>query len=209
MIYIIITTCINNKIGVKNDIHRKNRYIKCIKQLLELITNIDNLHPIIVENNGERKTFLNDFECDILYTKNNKYNLKHKGGNELLDIKDVINIYNIKDDDTIIKLTGRYKIINLDFINIVINYCDKIDAFVKFFNVCTKQFHHNKDDCVLGLFAVKCKYLKNFNYKYIKSPECEFAIYIKETIENSKLLPIQKLSLECCFAEDHLRKLIV
>ena len=202
MIYIIITTSINNKVGLKNDIHRENRYIESIKHLLKLIKNIDNVHPIIVENNGERKTFLNNLECDILYTKNNIYNLKHKGGNELLDIKDVINSYNIDDNDTIIKLTGRYKIINLDFINFVINNCDKIDAFVKFFNVCTNKYHNDKDDCVLGLFALKCKYLKTFNYKYIKSPECEFATYIKKTIDNSKLLSIKNLSLECCFADD-------
>lgn len=208
MIYIIITTSIDNKAGVKNDTHRKNRYTECIKNLLELIKNNDNLHPIIVENNGERKTYLNDLECDILYTENNKYNLKHKGGNELLDIKKVINTYDINDNDTIIKLTGRYKIINLDFLNLVINNCNKIDAFVKFFNVCTKKYHKNKDDCALGLFALKCKYLKNFEYKYRKSPECEFAIYVRDTIDNNKLLSVKNLSLECCFA-DNLRKLII
>jgi len=208
MIYIIITTSINNKCGLNDHIHRENRYIESIKKLLELINNIDNLHPIIVENNGDRKTFLNDFDCDILYTDNNKYDFKHKGGNELLDIKDVINRYNIDDNDTIIKLTGRYKLINSDFINLVINNCDKTDAFVKFFNVSTLKYHQNKDDCVLGLFALKCKYLKNFNYKYIKSPECEFAIYIKENINIDKLQSIQNLRLECCFADDF-RKLIV
>ena len=36
MIYIIVTTSIINKVGVKNDIHRKNRYINSIKKLLEL-----------------------------------------------------------------------------------------------------------------------------------------------------------------------------
>jgi len=163
---------------------------------------------IIVENNGKRNTFLNDLECDVLYTENNKYDLSHKGGNELLDIKDVINTYNIDDNDTIIKLTGRYKLINLDFINLVINNCDKTDAFVKFFNVCTQKYHENKDDCVLGLFSLKCKYFKNFNYKYKKSPECEFAIYIKETINNTKLQSVTNLTLECCFA-DNFRKFIV
>lgn len=208
MIYIIITASINNKIGVKNEIQRKKRYIESINHLLKMIKNNDNIHPIIVENNGTRKTYLDNLNCDIIYTTNNKYNFKHKGGNELLDIKTVLYKYNINDNDTIIKLTGRYKIMNLDFINLVINNCNKIDAFVKFFNVCTKRFHNNKDDCVLGLFAIKCKYLKNFNYKYIKSPECEFAIYVKNTIDNNKILSIKNLSLECCFA-DNLRILNV
>lgn len=208
MIYIIITTSINNKIGVKNEAHRKNRYIEGIKHLLKLINNINNIHPIIVENNGKRDTFLDNLNCDTLYTNNNKYNFKHKGGNELLDIKSVINTYNIDDNDTIIKLTGRYKIMNLDFINMVINNCHKIDAFVKFFNVCTRKYHDNKDDCVLGLFALKCKYLKKFEYNYQKSPEVEFALYVKKTIDNNKILCINTLSLECCFA-DNLRILMV
>ncbi len=208
MIYIIITTSINNKTGVKNKIHRKKRYLESIGHLLKLINNIDSVHPIIVENNDKRTTFLDNLKCDIFYTNNNKRNFKHKGGNELLDIKNVIEKYNIDDNDTIIKLTGRYKIMNLDFINVVINNCDKIDAFVKFFNVCTKKYHDNKDDCVLGLYALRCKYLKNFTYKYQKSPEVEFAMYIKNTIDNSKILSIKKLSLECCFA-DNFRILIV
>ena len=202
MIYIIITTSINNKIGVKNKLHRKNRYIECIKHLLKLITNIDNVYPIIVENNGKRKTFLDDLNCDVLYTDNNKYNLLEKAGNELLDIKSVIKTYNINKNDMIIKLTGRYKVLNLDFINLVINNCDKKKAFVKFFNVCTKQYHYKKDDCVLGLIALKCKYFKKFNYKYEKSPEVEFATYIRNNIDNSKIESVTNLSLECCFADD-------
>ena len=99
---------------------------------------------------------------------------------------------------------------NLDFINVVINNCDKIDAFVKFFNVCTKKYHDNKDDCVLGLFALKCKYFKKFRYNANNniSAEVDFAMYIKKTIDNNKILSIKNLSLECCFADD-LRILIV
>ena len=60
MIYIIITTSINNKVGVKNNIHRQNRYIECINHVLQLINNDLNIKPIIVENNGVRQTFLDD-----------------------------------------------------------------------------------------------------------------------------------------------------
>jgi hypothetical protein len=64
------------------------------------------------------------------------------------------------------------------------------------------------DDCVLGLFAIKCKYLKEFNYQLIKSPECEFADYVRNNINKNKLMEIEQLNLECCFA-DYLRLLIV
>ena len=205
MIYIIITTSINNKVGIQNKIHRQKLYIESIQNLLQLIINDLNIKPIVVENNGLRQTFLDDLKCDICYTNNNFIDYYHKGENELLDIKEVINRYNIKDDDTIIKLTGRYKLLNLNFINLV-KTSNKSDAFVKFFNVCTKKYAF--DDCVLGLFAIKCKYLKEFKYNFLKSPECEFADYIRKNIDKNKLIEVRQLDLECCFADD-LRKLVV
>lgn len=201
MIYLIITTSINNKDGIENFNHRKKRYIECISTLLNLIKIHQDIKPIIVENNNYKKTYLNDIEniCDIIYTSNNIINYKHKGVNELLDIKEVINRYNIDDNDMIIKLTGRYKLLNLEFIDIIKKYID-YDAFLKFFNVSTLKYHYNKDDCILGLFAIKCKYLKKFQYKCIKSPECEFADFVKESI--TKIIEIKNLNLECCFAGD-------
>ena len=204
MIYIIITTSINNKVGVQNTIHRQNRYIESINHLLQLLNNDLNVKPIIVENNGVRQTFLDDLKCDICYTNNNIINYIHKGENELLDIKEVINQYNIQNEDIIIKLTGRYKVLNLNFINLVKQ--NECDAFVKFFNVCTNKYMFN--DCVLGLFAIRCKYLKEFKYNFLTSPECEFADYIRKNIDKNKLIEVHQLDLECCFA-DNLRILVV
>ena len=208
MIYIIITTSIYNKVGITNDIHRQNRYIESIKQLLLLIkiNNIEDIKPIIVENNGNQQSYLDDLNCDICYTNNNNLNFLHKGANELLDIKEVINRYNIQDDDFIIKLTGRYKMLNSSFINLVKNNMNNYDAFIKFFNVCTLKYMFV--DCVLGLFSIKCKYIKEFNYNFIRSPECEFADYVRKNISQNKIMEIEQLELECCFADD-LRLLIV
>ena len=201
MIYIIVTTSVNNKFGVHNDVHRQNRYIESITQLLKLINNDINIKPIIVENNGFRHTYLDNLKCDIFYTDNN-INYKNKAHTELVDIKDVINRYNIKDDDIIIKITGRYKLLNSHFINLVKN--NEYDAYVKFFNVCTLTYRF--DDCVLGLFAIKCKYLKDFKYNFVRSPECEFADYVRKKIYN--IMEVDQLYLECCFA-DNLRILNV
>jgi hypothetical protein len=196
MIYIIITTSILNKHGIINENHRKNRYIECIQQILKLVENDSSIKVIVVENNGKRQTYFDELNCEVFYTNNNNIQLPHKGVNELLDIKEVIQTYNIQDDDTIIKLTGRYKLLNLNVINVIKH--DQYDAYVKFFNVCTKQFMY--DDCVLGLFGIKCKYIKDFNYKCDKSPECEFAIHVRNNV--TKLMEIGNLSLECCFADD-------
>lgn len=202
MIYIIITTCINNKIGVKNSYHREKRYIECINTLLQLISNQPDIKPIIVENNGIQETYLNNLKCEICYTDNNKYNCINKGMNELLDIKHVIHKYKIQDDDYIIKLTGRYRLLNSNFIELVKKNINNYDAFVKFFNVCTKKYMF--DDCVLGLFAIKCKYLYNFNYSstMLKSPECEFADYVRKNINENKIMEVQNLDLEFCSSSD-------
>ena len=175
-----------------------------------MIEKEDKIKTIVVENNGIENTYLDehlkDFNCDIVYTKNNSYNCTHKGNNELLDIKHIIQKYDIKDDDIVIKLTGRYKILTNSFFNLIMNNCDNYDAFVKFFNVCTKEFMFG--DCVLGLFAIKCKYLKDFNYHNKTGPEWDFADYVRKNINEDKLIEIQNLDLECCFADD-LRILIV
>ena len=66
MIYIIITSSIDNKIGIINQlttINRNNRYIDCINKLLQLINNDNDIKPIIVENGGLREIFLNNFKC--------------------------------------------------------------------------------------------------------------------------------------------------
>jgi len=206
MIYLIITTSIQSKNINNYDNHRQNRYIDCIQHLLKLIENDSNIKSIVVENNGLRKTYLDDLKCDICYTENNKITFKHKGENELLDIKEIINQYNIKDDDFIIKLTGRYKILNLNFINFVKNNINKYEAFVKFYNVCTLKYE--LDDCVLGLYCIKCKYIKEFNYTSIPFPEWDFAKYVRKNINENNIKEMEQLDLECCFADD-LRILIV
>ena len=157
------------------------------------------IKAIIVENNGLRHTCLDILECDVLYTNNNSVSSGHKGVNELLDIQAVINKYNIQDDDTIIKVTGRYKLLNNLFLNTVINNQFKYDVFVKFFNVCTLKYDWN--DSVLGLFAIKSKYLKKFSYDCIKSPETEFALMVHKDISKEKIYSLYNLGLECNFAE--------
>jgi hypothetical protein len=208
MIYLIITTSINNKIGHVNHEHRKQKYISCIETALKFVENRENIIPIIVENNSSANvtTYLENFGCDIVYTDNNKLQLPNKGGNEMLDIQQVIKEHNIHDDDIVIKLTGRYKMLSDHFFNLVQDHVEKHEAFIKFFNVATLQYLY--DDCVLGLFAIKCKYLKRFQYNFSRSPECEFASFIRNNIEKEKILEIMHMDLECCFADD-LRVLVV
>ena len=86
MIYIIITTSINNKYELIAHEHRKQRYIDCIKSSLKFVNDDSRFTTIVVENNGLRNTYLDGLGCDVVYTDNNKYQCPHKGVNELLDI---------------------------------------------------------------------------------------------------------------------------
>ena len=134
MIYLIITTSINNRYGAKDQTERQERYLYAINETLKVLPY--EIKPIIVENNGKRETYLDNFyhnqeHLKVFYTENNKQQFKSKGANELLDIKEVIKKYNIQDDDIIIKLTGRYRVLSPKFFEYIIentnNY--KIDAF--------------------------------------------------------------------------------
>jgi hypothetical protein len=196
MIYLIITTSIFTKYNNNDNEQRKNQYISSITNTLQHLPS--SIKPIIVENNGLVNSFLDNFGVSVHYTNNNNTSNIHKGVNELDDIKSVIKTYDIKPDDFIIKITGRYHVLNNTFFNNVITNENEYDVFIKCFNVCTQQFIDN--DCVLGLFAIKCKYIIDFSYICEQPPEVEFASYCNNL--HLKINKINDLSLCCQFADD-------
>lgn len=211
MIYLIITTSINNRFGTQDDIERKERYLYAISETLKNLPY--EIKPLIVENNGKRDTYLDNFyhhhrqHVKVFYTKNNSQIFKNKASNELLDINEVIERYGIEDDDIIIKLTGRYRILSPIFFKNIIENENNYDAFIKFFNVSTNLF--DEFDSILGCYAIRAKYYKiitPYFFDNFKSPEVAFAKYIKSTIPRIK--EIHNLNLECCFS-DTLKKLVV
>jgi hypothetical protein len=163
---------------------REQQYLSSISNTLAILHRINIkkrlITPIIVENNGQRATVLDTLNIHTHYTSTNSRKFIHKGVSELIDIKEVMKTYNIQDDDIVIKLTGRYLITHTTFFDTILaTENEQYDAFVKFFNVCTKVFDDN--DSVLGLFALRAKYLREFEYplnKY-KSAEQEFAHFVR------------------------------
>ena len=173
MIYLIITTSIDNKYEIENNTKRKERYLYAISETLKNLPS--EIIQIVVENNGKRETYLDVF--NVFYTNNNTYLFKNKAINEMLDIKDVIREYGIKKDDIIIKLTGRYRVLSPDFFKEVIE--KKYDAYVKFYNISTLEFE--KYDCILGCYAIKAEFILSFNHLLYncKSAEVAFAKYVR------------------------------
>jgi len=211
MIYLIITTSINNRYGVQDQKEREERYLYAINETLKNLPH--EIKPIIVENNGKRSTYLDNFyhhhrqHVKVFYTNNNKLEYRSKAVNEMLDIKEVIELYGIEDDDIIIKLTGRYRALSSHFFKEVLENENRCDAFIKFYGVCSFKFEEY--DCVLGCYAMRSKYIKLFNHLLIdnyKSAEIAFAKYARFC--GARLKEINSLDIECSFAED-MRKLIV
>ena len=217
MIYLIITACVLNRYGVVDAESRRQRYTECISATLRMLAaegfSDNDIRPIIVENSGDKEAvwFLWELRCaDVLLTNNNNDAAPpHKAFNELRDIKQVIDAFHIQDDDIVIKLTGRYKPLSSSFFSLVARNAHTHHAFIKFFNVCTGAY--DDTDCVLGLFAIQCKFLREFEYTYPfphgLSPEQQFASFVRDRVDPAKIVQVGKdgqtrLHLECCFGDD-------
>ena len=126
---------------------------------------IKDIHKIIiVENNGNIKTFLDDFDVDVLYTDNNSIETENKGHKELMDILDVIKKFKMNDDDFVIKVTGRYIIDNQsNFIDAVNNSNNKIDCIIKYGSHSDNTVVNRSNDCITGLIGMKVGYIKQIN----------------------------------------------
>lgn len=203
--YLIITCCINSKVGVQWADRRRQEYYLGIANVLNLAREKD-IIPIIVENTQEGKSYLDIFNCDIIYTRDNIFEIQddliiHKGANEMRDIKQVIEKYNIQDDDMIIKFTGRYMLFKDDFFKTTLENLEK-DCIQRTFNVCSKR--QDEWDIVMGLFSIKAKYLKVFEYRNLNMGcEEDFKTYINNYISKENILEVDKLYLRVCLGDNH------
>ena len=196
MIYFIITTSVFNNCHIRN-----NQYIKGIAKLKQIIQNLnfENYKIIIVENNGERKTFLNMLNCEVYYTKNNFMKTGNKGLKELQDVLDCIDKYNINDTDFIVKMTGRYILDdNSEFMNIIKNiHNTNYDCVIKY-GFYFKPVNYKMNDCITGLIGMTCSYVKQI--KKVKENECIEWNWAKVTnlIDDNKIYLVNNLGISIC-----------
>jgi hypothetical protein len=105
---------------------RKKEYVQSLNTLASY-----GYIPYIVESCSKQgKSFLNSHSPHVLYTRTNNTALCNKGVNEALSVVAACNSLPFKDDDIIIKLTGRYQL-NSDALFKVIKKNPHIDAFIK------------------------------------------------------------------------------
>jgi hypothetical protein len=185
MIYFLITTSYYED----NDT-RKTQYIYGIQKVLSSIQS-NKIKPIIIENNGKRNTFFDDFGIDVFYTNNNRLNTRNIGTKELKDVIDCIHYYNITDNDFIVKMTGRYILSDDSFfikkINEIANGKD-IECIIRYDGYGSEPSIFKIPDCITGLIGMKCKYVKTMNNIDNNSIEVKWA-------EKSFEIPDEKLEI--------------
>lgn len=151
----------------------------------------------VVENNGERKTGLDSIEgVQLLYTNTNSRQI-NKGMKEVFDILLLGTKYGFSDDDIIIKLTGLYTLEDgCSLIEALRQEHKTYDAFIKWYNICTNEYAI--DDCILGLYALRYRYLTEFNYIGMQShPSMEhvFATHIREAVPAERIRDMMHLGM--------------
>lgn len=166
MIYFLVTCSLIDKHPIEWIIkipeeYRIKEYVVGIETILNISRHIPDSKVILIENNGKRETFLDLYKgCELFYTNNNMIQTKNKGLKELKDINDCITHYGIKDTDFIVKLSGRYRIMDYSpFIDRILYLTDNIDCVLRYgsFN---RPSNTRVKDCITGLIGMRCKYVK-------------------------------------------------
>ena len=102
------TTKIRREDNVETRIRQYERGLANLKRQISMVDLPLPHEIVVVENNGPRKTFLDDVDgIFVVYTNNNKLD-QEKGLKELDDVLAVIRKREIHSADLVVKMTGRY-----------------------------------------------------------------------------------------------------
>ncbi len=178
-VYFIVTTCLLQQ----NFEIRKKEYSDSINTLINEVSKYNHLETFIyiVENNGARHTFLNDFvsnndnvKLKVIYTNHNQIPTPNKGLKELLDYLFILKeCKEINDHDIVVKLTGRYRFgENSTFLNILYNHYNDYDAFIRtgaFMYPSQRKDERDQYDCLTGVFGVRAHIMRNKLENYIQN----------------------------------------
>jgi len=171
---------------------RKNEYLKVAK----ILDDYGYSNPYIIEAIKEKsETFLNGLSKNVFYSNVNNSTLRNKGVNEAKSIIEGFKHFDFKDDDMILKITGRYYFSSDAFIRLI-EKNPEYDAFVK-----TDCY----DQAFAGCFALRFHYFKdmleNLHYEKMEinmiNIEKEIANYLKKisSEKNAKIMYIEKLDI--------------
>lgn len=186
----IITSSINTP-------EREITYVSQIKNSISVMKDLP-FEVYLVENNGMRETVFDELEgLTLVYTGTNSIrSFERKGMKEFHDLLLLADTYDFDDEDIIIKLTGLYTLSDATFLKSVVELESQYDAFIKWYDVIHEKYVY--DDCCLGLYAIRYKYLNKFNYiEMLQHPSMEhvFAKYVREEVPANRIMEATHLGL--------------
>jgi hypothetical protein len=204
MYYIIISACLIEPYEL-----RKYQYTCGIRAVQSIVKNAPfPIQIIIVENTGTKTSFLNEFDIPVIYTNsNNELITPNKGRKEWVDIQYVIQQLQIKDDDFIVKITGRYIIENpCPFFDILFQTPKKYEAIIRFGSFLSFGDGEPEptNDLISGFMGMYSKH-----YKSIPIPddftciEHLIAKHVCNTIPRERIYTIKKLGIQMCPASNY------
>ena len=160
MIYLLITTSLIER----NFEERKRRYTNGITTALRRFKDVANCKIIIVENNGRRPTFLDEFGVEVFYTNNNQLPTINIGNKELADLKECMEHFAIRGEDFVVKLSGRYILQEpSEFMDALLLHGDTKAAIVQYGSFNARQYERTRD-CVTGLIGMRANALRTIAF---------------------------------------------
>lgn len=127
---------------------RKNEYIDSFGSLVHFGYK-ENTHIVECVSSDE-ETFLNNLTNNVFYSKKG-YVFKNKGVNEILNIKHFLESTQISNEESIVKLTGRYLLLD----DVFLKQCENEQ-----YDVLYKRDAHNQ--AFFGCISIKYKVLYEF-----------------------------------------------
>jgi len=175
MIYFLVTCSLVDKhptpwIIKLPEEYRTKEYAQGFETILNISKHVPNSKVILIENNGSRKTFLDLYRgCQVFYTNNNMLKTKNKGIKELTDVKECIQHYGIQDDDFVVKVSGRYQIMdNSPFIERLRDLTG-VDCILRYGSFLNPSDTRVKD-CITGLIGMRARYVKQIEEPHENDP---------------------------------------
>lgn len=200
MIYFLVTCSLIDKhptpwiIRVPEDF-RTQEYETGIRTILNISRHIPNSKVILIENNGHRKTFLDLYKgCQVFYTNNNTLNTKNKGIKELRDVKECMDHFKIDENDFVVKLSGRYQILDKSPFIQRLHYLEGVECMLRY-----GSFNNPSDtkvkDCITGLIGMRARYIKQIEEPDEKDPvEWKWAL-ATYSIDDTNIVAMKFLGL--------------
>lgn len=203
MVFFILTASL---IQNGNQAKREQQYRQAFQALKASLAEFPAIKAkiFIVENNGQRATFLDGLGADaVIYTETNKTPDSNKGNKELLDIKEVIRQRNIGPEDFVVKVTGRYSVQKGSaFMKALAERGAATDAIARFGSFASETAPSGRvPDVITGLVGMKAKYISQVEPASGNTPiEWNWGKVLM-SIPNERVVALQRLGAELPIAD--------